>query len=80
MLAYYVEGHMRQALAPLLFHYEELDRDRARRDPVAPAQPSESVRRTLAMTTLLFTASKRCSPHLGDRIPDSNGSFDPVPA
>ena len=45
MLAYYVEWHMRQALAPLLFHDEELDVDRARRDPVAPAQPSESARR-----------------------------------
>jgi len=45
MLAYYVEWHMRQALAPLLFHDEDLDRDRAQRDPVAPARPSESVRR-----------------------------------
>jgi len=45
MLAYYVEWHMRKALAPLLFHDEELDADRARRDPVAPAQPSQSVRR-----------------------------------
>jgi len=77
MLAYYVEGHMRQALAPLLFHDEELDRDRARRDPVAPAQPSESVRRTLAMTTY---PSCSLQTLLADRIPDSNGSFDPVPA
>jgi hypothetical protein len=45
MLAYYVDWHMRQALAPLLFHDEELDLDRAQRDPVAPAQPSEAVRR-----------------------------------
>jgi len=45
LLAYYVEWHMRQALAPLLFHDEELDADRARRDPVAPAQPSKSARR-----------------------------------
>ncbi len=45
MLAYYVEWHMRQALAPLLFQDEDLDRDRAQRDPVAPARPSESVRR-----------------------------------
>ena len=45
MLAYYVEWHMRQAPAPLLFHDEELDVDRARRDPVAPAQPSQSARR-----------------------------------
>ena len=44
MLAYYVEWHMREALAPLLFHDEELKTDRARRDPVAPAMPSQSAR------------------------------------
>jgi hypothetical protein len=44
MLAYYVEWHMREALAPLLFHDEELKPDRARRDPVAPARPSRSAR------------------------------------
>jgi transposase len=48
MLSYYVEWHMRQALAPLLFHDEELVVDRLQRDPVAPAQPSESVRRKKA--------------------------------
>jgi transposase len=42
MLAYYVEWHMRRALAPLLFDDEELIRDRARRDPVAPAASSAS--------------------------------------
>jgi hypothetical protein len=45
MLAYYVEWHMRRALAPLLFHDEDLDADRKTRDPVAPAQPSPSVTR-----------------------------------
>jgi hypothetical protein len=45
MLAYYVEWHMRQALAPLLFDDEQLPRDRATRDPVAPAQPSASAQR-----------------------------------
>jgi hypothetical protein len=48
MLAYYVEWHMRQALAPLLFEDEELVRDRKRRDPVAPAEPSHSARRKKA--------------------------------
>ena len=48
MLAYYVEWHLRQALAPLLFHDEELDTNRAQRDPVAKAQSSESVRRKKA--------------------------------
>jgi len=37
LLAYYVEWHMRQALAPLLFDDEDKDK---KRDPVALAQPS----------------------------------------
>ena len=45
MLAYYVEYHMRRALAPLLFEDEELDERRMRRDPVKPAQPSASAKR-----------------------------------
>ena len=45
MLAYYVEHHMRKALAPLLFEDEELDERRETRDPVKPAQPSDSVKR-----------------------------------
>ena len=45
MLAYYVEWHMRQALAPILFEDEELEKERKRRDPVLPAKPSESVKR-----------------------------------
>jgi hypothetical protein len=43
MLAYHVEWHMRRALAPLLFHDEDIEVDRKMRDPVAPAQPSPSV-------------------------------------
>jgi transposase len=42
MLAYYVEWHLRRAWAPLLFADEELDADRAHRDPVQPARSSES--------------------------------------
>ena len=45
MLAYYVEYHMRKALAPLLFDDEELDERRKRRDPVKPARPSASAKR-----------------------------------
>ncbi|MCK4306365.1 MAG: IS1634 family transposase [Candidatus Eisenbacteria sp.] len=48
VLAYYVEWHMRQALAPLLFDDEELGADRKVRDPVAPARPSASARRKKA--------------------------------
>jgi transposase len=45
LLAYYVEWHLRQAWESLLFEDEELAVDRQRRDPVAPAQASESARR-----------------------------------
>jgi hypothetical protein len=42
MLAYYVEWHMREALAPLLFVEENLAQARATRDPVAKATPSQN--------------------------------------
>ena len=45
MLAYYVEFHMRKALAPLLIDDEELDERRKKRDPVKPAKPSGSAKR-----------------------------------
>ena len=46
MLAYYVEWHMRQALAPLLFDDEEQEAAEAQRSSVvAPAQPSAKARR-----------------------------------
>jgi transposase len=45
LMAYYVEWHLRRAWEPLLFEDEELVVDRRRRDPVAPARASESVRR-----------------------------------
>ena len=51
MLAYYVEWHMRQALAPLLFVEEDLAGARAARDPVAQASPSQNA--------LAKTSSKR---------------------
>jgi transposase len=44
MLAYYVEWHLRQSWAPLLYEDEELEKDRAERDPVDPAKPSDSAR------------------------------------
>jgi transposase len=44
LLAYYVEWHMRQALAPLLFEDEQLEADRWCRDAVAPAQPSAAAK------------------------------------
>lgn len=42
VLAYYVEWHMRGALAELLYADEELDESRPRRDPVLPPQASAS--------------------------------------
>jgi transposase len=42
MLAYYVEWHMRKALKGLLYEDEELDERRRTRDPVKPAEASES--------------------------------------
>ena len=45
VLAYYVEWHLRRALAPLLFDDEDLEQQRATRDPVRPAQPSGSALR-----------------------------------
>jgi transposase len=48
MLTYYVEWHMRKALAPLLYHDEELEQLRADRDPVAKAEPSQSAKRKKA--------------------------------
>lgn len=45
MLAYYVEWHMREKLAPLLFAEEDPAAAEAQRDsPVAPAQPSPAAR------------------------------------
>lgn len=44
MLAYYVEWHLRKALAPVLFEDEELDNARWERDPVAKATPGEAVK------------------------------------
>ena len=43
LLAYYVQWHLKQAWAPLLFEDEELEASRMERDPVAPAKPSASV-------------------------------------
>lgn len=72
MLAYYVEWHMREAWAPLLFQDEELSQQRQLRDPVAPAQPSASARRKKStrqsseglplhsFKTLLAELARRC--------------------
>jgi len=48
LLAYYVEWHMRRALAPILFEDEKLPEERKRRDPILPAEPSESAKQKKA--------------------------------
>jgi transposase len=48
LLAYYVEWHMRQALAPVLFADEQVEAERQTRDAVAPAQPSAAARQKRA--------------------------------
>lgn len=49
MLAYHVEWHLRQALAPLLFHDTDLDAARARRaSPVVKTEPSQAAKRKKA--------------------------------
>jgi hypothetical protein len=45
VLAYYVEWHLRQAWAPLLFEDEERVEQRQQRDPILPPQPSASAQR-----------------------------------
>jgi hypothetical protein len=45
MLAYYIEWHMRQALASLLYAEEDLAALRMARDPVDKAQPSPNCKR-----------------------------------
>ena len=45
MLAYHVEWHLRQVLAPLLFHDTDLAAAKAQRtSPVAPTKPSDAVK------------------------------------
>ena len=58
MLAYYVEWHMRAALAPLLFEDEELEDTGRTRDPVAKAEPSDSAikKKATKRTSSGFTA------------------------
>ena len=51
VLAYYVEWHMRRALAPILFEDHDLPAARPRRDPVLPAQPTASAKAKKATHT-----------------------------
>ena len=67
MLAYHVEWHLRQVLAPLLFHDTELDAARTERSsPVASTDPSA--------TAKAKKATKRNAN--GDRINSFAGLID----
>ena len=57
MLAYYVEWHMRKALATMLFDDEELDTLRKTRHPVKPAEASTSAK------------AKKGAKHTADELP-----------
>jgi transposase len=87
MLAYYVEWHMRQALASLLFDDENLDEERKKRDPVAQARPSRSARRKKlervttdglpvhSFETLLGELATRCRNQCKIKSDPSGASF-----
>jgi transposase len=88
MLAYYVEWHMRKALAPLLFDDEALDENRKKRDPVKPAKPSvfAKTKKTLRLTsdglvvqsfdTLLAELGTRCRNRCRIKSDSKGSTFD----
>jgi transposase len=95
MLAYYVEWHMRRAWASLLFDDEELEQNRMRRDPVAPAESSASAKKKKAtrktrdghevhsFKTLLGHLStqclNRCLPRNAPDAPQTEILSEPTP-
>ena len=82
MLAYYVEWHMRKALAPILFDDETLTATRKTRHPVKPAETSVSAQKKKAtkhtpeglpvqsFSTLMAALGTRCRNRcrVGERI------------
>jgi len=92
MLAYYVEWHMRKALAPILFEDDQLESERKRRDPILPAKPTEAAKRKKAthMTpdglpvhsfeTLMAELASRCRNTYKLKADDSSLTFSQVPA
>ena len=88
LLAYYVEWHLREALAPLLFQDEELAESRATRNPVARAEASASAREKKqrretpdglalhSLRTLLAALGTRCRNTC--RVQGATGSVERV--
>ena len=91
MLAYYVEWHMRKALAPILFEDDQLDSERKRRDPVLPAKPTAAAKakKSTRMTpdgfpvhsfeTLIAELASRCRNTYKLKNDDSSLTFSQVP-
>ena len=87
MLAYHVEWHLRQAWASLLFADEDLEENRGQRDPVDPAQCSESAkakkqtrrnaegRDIHSFRTLLAELATQCRNTCAVTSPEANSSF-----
>lgn len=87
LLAYYVEWHMRRALAPLLFDDEQREQLRRKRHPVAIAKPSASAQRKKhlkttsdgfpvhSFDTLLALLGTRCRNYCRARKDDSGSTF-----
>jgi len=90
LLAYYVEWHMRQALAPLLFDDEELPHARQTRDPVAPAAPSSKAKRKKtthqtsegfpvhSFQTLFVELGTRCRNYCRMQVPSERSKSKPT--
>jgi transposase len=91
LLAYYVEWHLRRAWAPILFEDEERREEGERRDPVAPAKPSESARQKKSshqtqqglpvhsFETLMAELATRARVTYGLRSEDSTPIFKQLP-
>jgi transposase len=90
LLAYYVEWHMRKALAPLLFDDEELPEKRTMRHAVQPAKASPSALKKKAtgltpeglpvqsFSTLLAELATRCRHRVRIGTDPSQPSFSQV--
>jgi hypothetical protein len=90
MLAYYVEWHMRRALAPLLFADEELQDKTSRPDPVAPQKPSAKAMAKKAshhaedgleahsFDTLLMALATQCKNTCRVNLPPQGRSFESI--
>jgi transposase len=88
MLAYYVEWQMRKALAPILFHDEQIDNNKKINNPVASAVASESAKRKKitkkthdnlpvhSFETIIQELGTRCKNRCRFDLPGVNSTFD----